>query len=295
MTAFLLSTDWQQSVLGGIAFDPRAFSPYGFMQARSEPVLGFCGQHRGSLTGQYLLGNGRRSYSPVLMRFFNPDKLSPFDDGGLNAYAYCSGDPINRIDPNGQVWRTVMGAVSSMATVSGAVVRTARNEALRLQHQHRTSQSQHSTYTKPSLWNRLSNIFYVAAGTTGIAANATGNGWTADGSLITLSNWFGVVNSGSNIAAGVTSNFNAAKETWALMGQPGIPSSSVVFGTFAELSGIRMMGEAASFVGRKSWDLAGRIAHTAQGAYQAWRQWGGTTQSGIEMHDIRQPDTSRHV
>ena len=35
------------------------------------------------------------------MRFYSPDSLSPFDAGGLNSYAYCSGDPLNYSDPSG--------------------------------------------------------------------------------------------------------------------------------------------------------------------------------------------------
>lgn len=49
----------------------------------------------------YHLGNGRRAYDPELMIFLSPDPLSPFDEGGLNSYAYCVGDPINRVDPSG--------------------------------------------------------------------------------------------------------------------------------------------------------------------------------------------------
>ncbi len=37
------------------------------------------------------------------MRFNSPDSLSPFGRGGLNAYAYCQGDPINRSDPGGHI------------------------------------------------------------------------------------------------------------------------------------------------------------------------------------------------
>ena len=50
----------------------------------------------------YLLGD--RLFSPALRRFLNPDPVSPFDDGGLNRYAYCGGDPVNRIDPGGNAW-----------------------------------------------------------------------------------------------------------------------------------------------------------------------------------------------
>ncbi|ORC43846.1 hypothetical protein BZK31_28960, partial [Pseudomonas floridensis] len=35
--------------------------------------------------------------------FNSPDSLSPFGKGGLNAYAYCLGDPVNRKDPTGRV------------------------------------------------------------------------------------------------------------------------------------------------------------------------------------------------
>ena len=49
----------------------------------------------------YLLGSGYRAYNSVLMRFQSPDSLSPFTVGGLNCYAYCTGDPINYADPSG--------------------------------------------------------------------------------------------------------------------------------------------------------------------------------------------------
>ncbi|RMU75656.1 hypothetical protein ALP24_200133 [Pseudomonas syringae pv. aptata] len=35
------------------------------------------------------------------MRFNSPDSMSPFGKGGMNAYAYCAGDPVNRSDPTG--------------------------------------------------------------------------------------------------------------------------------------------------------------------------------------------------
>ena len=61
----------------------------------------FSGERMDSTTGYYALGNGYRAYNPVLMRFNHPDNLSPFGEGGLNAYAYCAGDPVNRSDPTG--------------------------------------------------------------------------------------------------------------------------------------------------------------------------------------------------
>ncbi len=35
------------------------------------------------------------------VRFLSPDNLSPFGEGGPNAYAYCTGYPINFRDPSG--------------------------------------------------------------------------------------------------------------------------------------------------------------------------------------------------
>lgn len=49
----------------------------------------------------YHLGNGARSYDPVSQRFLRLDPYSPFGRGGINAYAFCSGDPVNRRDPSG--------------------------------------------------------------------------------------------------------------------------------------------------------------------------------------------------
>ncbi|MBI6788936.1 RHS repeat-associated core domain-containing protein, partial [Pseudomonas syringae] len=94
----LLATDQQRSVLRLVdksGIEPVAYSAYGHHPAESglTSLLGFNGERRDSVTGHYLLGNGYRAYNPVLMRFNSPDSLSPFDEGGLNAYGYCGGDP----------------------------------------------------------------------------------------------------------------------------------------------------------------------------------------------------------
>ncbi|WP_054989849.1 RHS repeat-associated core domain-containing protein [Pseudomonas coronafaciens] len=75
---------------------------------QSMSMSGFNGELLDSITGHYSLGNGYRAYNPVLMRFNNPDSLSPFGKGGLNAYAYCGGDPVNRSDPDGREFIDVL-------------------------------------------------------------------------------------------------------------------------------------------------------------------------------------------
>ncbi|WP_305887845.1 RHS repeat-associated core domain-containing protein, partial [Pseudomonas sp. SDI] len=60
------------------------------------------------MTGHYLLGS-YRGFNPLLMRFNSPDSFSPFGSGGLNAYAYCAGDPVNRRDPSGHsFWSSIL-------------------------------------------------------------------------------------------------------------------------------------------------------------------------------------------
>jgi RHS repeat-associated protein len=102
----LLATDRSQSILGEIVDGQThtiAYSAYGEQSAQQkvETRLGFNGQVREADIGWYLLGNGYRAYNPRLMRFHSPDSWSPFGQGGLNAYMYCVGDPVNRSDPTG--------------------------------------------------------------------------------------------------------------------------------------------------------------------------------------------------
>ena len=107
-TTLLLATDVQGSVMSDWSthlYIPQGYTPYGYLHDSSvgSTLLGFNGEWRDELTGCYVLGNGSRVYHPVLMRFCSPDTLSPFDKGGVNAYAYCSGDPLNWQDPSGHV------------------------------------------------------------------------------------------------------------------------------------------------------------------------------------------------
>jgi RHS repeat-associated protein len=64
-------------------------------------LSGFNGQRPDPVSRHSHLGNGYRAYNPVLGRFTAPDSMSPFGAGGINPYAYCAGDPVNRADPSG--------------------------------------------------------------------------------------------------------------------------------------------------------------------------------------------------
>ncbi|EJN21695.1 RHS repeat-associated core domain protein-containing protein [Pseudomonas sp. GM78] len=103
----LLVTAQERSVLNALKHNhqpqPANYSPYGHSRFEHGllSLLGFNGERRDPVTGHYLLGNGYRAFNPVLMRFNSPDSWSPFGKGGLNAYAYCLGDPVNQTDPTG--------------------------------------------------------------------------------------------------------------------------------------------------------------------------------------------------
>ncbi|WP_109514381.1 RHS repeat-associated core domain-containing protein [Pseudomonas ovata] len=104
----LLATDAPGSVIHALsAGQPQGFAylPYGLRHPlhASLPLPGFNGERLDPVTGHYLLGNGYRAFNPVLMRFNSPDSLSPFWEGGLNAYGYCMGDPTNYFDPTGHI------------------------------------------------------------------------------------------------------------------------------------------------------------------------------------------------
>ncbi|WP_439857709.1 RHS repeat-associated core domain-containing protein [Pseudomonas syringae] len=103
LATLLIGSDQQHSVLHTVSVGlpgPIAYTPYGHRQALNQ-LPGFNGERPDPLTGHYLLGNGYRAYNPALMRFNSPDSMSPFGKGGMNAYAYCAGDPVNRSDPTG--------------------------------------------------------------------------------------------------------------------------------------------------------------------------------------------------
>lgn len=108
----LLASDQQRSVIA-MPGASVSYTPYGNRNSSAIPqdLPSFTGQHADLVTGHYLLGNGYRALNPVLMRFNSPDSLSPFGEGGFNAYGYCSGDPVNSVDENGHLTTRVLAGI----------------------------------------------------------------------------------------------------------------------------------------------------------------------------------------
>ncbi|PTR24693.1 RHS repeat-associated protein [Luteibacter sp. OK325] len=102
----LLGGDSQGSVIAeaGAVITTPVYSPHGYSSVgEGASDIGYTGELKDRDVEWYVLGH-YRAYNPALMRFHCPDIASPFGHGGLNAYAYCSGDPINRSDPSGEGW-----------------------------------------------------------------------------------------------------------------------------------------------------------------------------------------------
>lgn len=121
-TNVVLVTDDTSSVLAkrnGTSVSENAYTAYGYNPtlAAARGVSGFNGEYFEPATACYMLGNGYRTYSPMLMRFHSPDGWSPFGRGGLNAYGYCGADPINHTDPSGHMLSALPKAARS-ATIN---------------------------------------------------------------------------------------------------------------------------------------------------------------------------------
>ncbi|MGE8059389.1 RHS repeat-associated core domain-containing protein [Pseudomonas sp. NPDC089547] len=78
------------------------YCSYGYSHNNQRCIISFKGEHPNSIDGSYFFGNGYRRYNPVLKRFERADTESPFGVGGINAYAFVLGDPINLSDPSGR-------------------------------------------------------------------------------------------------------------------------------------------------------------------------------------------------
>jgi RHS repeat-associated protein len=120
----LLGSDAQGSVRleADSTVRTRHYSAYGVERQNDQHVpFGYAGQRREPLTGWQILGD-YRPYDPVLMCFLSPDSESPFGSGGINPYAYCAGDPVNRIDPDGHSWVSYALAGIGIALAAVALV-----------------------------------------------------------------------------------------------------------------------------------------------------------------------------
>jgi len=82
-----------------------AFQPFGFAGGMYDPAT-------------QLTRFGARDYDPVVGRWLTPDPID-FGGGDVNLYAYVGGDPVNAVDPTGEV---AVPFVVVVAAVTGGAV-----------------------------------------------------------------------------------------------------------------------------------------------------------------------------
>lgn len=235
----LLATDLQQSILAELdRSGPNrfAYTPYGVQSSllAAGARLGFNGQLRERSTGWYHLGNGHRVYNPLLMRFHSPDRLSPFGKGGVNAYAYCGGSPMNRVDPSGEWWVSVVG--QAIGTIVGglfASAATIRTASAIVNRQALT------------LSARLANVLSFHGGITAIAVRPLGvpSALSAaiPGAIQAASVGGNAVSQALTFFGGAVSNVNLARATLAKARVTGQSLGWVAFESIKEVSGYNLL------------------------------------------------------
>lgn len=95
-----------------------SYAAHGSDDGTAQGRVGYAGELR-DLAGDLYYPGSYRPYDPVLMLFLAPDSASPLGAGGLNRYAYCGADPVNRVDPNGHSFWSWIGAAAGL--VFGAI------------------------------------------------------------------------------------------------------------------------------------------------------------------------------
>ncbi|WP_336333383.1 RHS repeat-associated core domain-containing protein [Pseudomonas putida] len=272
MATLLLHADRQHCVLNGHPFGSRAYSPYGVLNAAPVPGLAFCGQYRDPFTGNYPLGNGHRFYSPTLMRFITPDRLSPFFKGGINGYVYCGADPVNRHDPSGAAWSILLRGVSvasSGATLFGSVARTAKNVvgrrvAFKARDTNPGRENQVSHNELPHL-SRVSNQQFFMTGSAGFAGQVIAAISGVRPTVQTATDVLGVVNSVTNLSGGLAGNFAAAREVGSYLWNYPREIPGVALETFMDVT---MLDEMLANAGRGLTAVADKIRSWRTPSYE---------------------------
>ncbi|WP_363264154.1 RHS repeat-associated core domain-containing protein [Pseudomonas sp.] len=280
----------------------RAYTPYGYRADQGGPVLGFTGQPRDAITGCYLLGNGRRAFNPRLMRFHSPDDTSPFSAGGLNAYAYCACDPINRSDPSGRSWLNWL--VQGIFATGNAVTIGA---GVSFRGNHHANPSAGLVSRTQRLTDQYIPRALTAGGVSGLVARAAAVGSMINPARAPMFTQLGsIANAVSGtlvVSAALIYEGRAAYRWWnqaAVAGRR--PGHALMRGAY-EATSLDLVGSAARFVGRgvaRAWSavvaFAGRVANVVIGAEErandpVARHWGLHTST----YDIRHTDQESHL
>ncbi|WP_341962380.1 RHS repeat-associated core domain-containing protein [Pseudomonas sp. RC10] len=180
----LLGTDGQGTVRmeADSAIRTLGYTAHGAQALDAAQVpFGFAGERREPLTGWYIPG-GHRPYDPVLMCFLAPDSESPFGAGGINPYAYCAGDPVNRVDPDGHSWVSYALAGAGLALSAIALI-PGLQAALPIAGALFSATSTLSTAQIACLAAATLDVVSLTTGVASLALEISGHGGSAAGIL----------------------------------------------------------------------------------------------------------------
>lgn len=209
----------------------QSYGPFGEGQAYG--AAGYTGQYQEPCTG-YALGNGRRLYRPSLRRFCQPDTLSPFQRGGLNAYVYCGAEPVNRVDPSGAFFQWLsglLGAATSTVFLSSVVNKTASTIV---------DIATGAVSLSPGRLARLESVGTFYGASAGLVANSASLA-AGGSSLVSLSSVSGMVASSTYSLSGAGPAIRAGLDWTEKARRAGFSKARVLMATVDELSGARML------------------------------------------------------
>ncbi|MDU9401395.1 RHS repeat-associated core domain-containing protein [Pseudomonas sp. zfem004] len=280
----LLATDRQRSVLDDSRGTARAYTAYG-ATIQGGAMSAFCGERLDALTGCYHLGNGHRQFNPVIMRFHSPDAFSPFAEGGLNAYAYCAGDPVNQADPSGRfiIPTLVQGAafLSSFMTGGAGLNRNFYNAAQRQIHLMRPDHP----YIPPTTQARVANTaHFYGAGLMVNSGRAIGLLGGLPASPATDLAMSGAVQSSigaTTVGVGTVLMMRpVASNWWRDAGTYGVPRWRVVTEGVMETLGVGLVWDGLRYLGRGIGSAGNRLSNWVT------RPWRTPTEPPVELTTV---------
>ena len=113
----------------GTISDRMTYTPTGelvWRDGESDTPFLYCGEYGVQTDGNGLLYMRARYYSPEIGRFLGEDSVvgSLSVTGSLNRYAYCGGNPVSYVDPEGEFAESVVGWYNGLSPMQKIIMGT---------------------------------------------------------------------------------------------------------------------------------------------------------------------------
>ena len=225
------------------------YDPYGKLMSTSGSLASTLGIINSMLYKGYVYDRetqlfycNSRYYSPELCRWISPDSikyLSPSSINGLNLYSYCDGNPINRFDPSGTFWISLLVGMAIGAAIGFAT-------------------AAYSDYKEDKVWFNGQWQDYAFEVGLGAFTGAIGGGV---GSLFHTSNFIAgfalstVIGAGTQIASDAYyGNLNSSSEwsDWVLSGLKGAIVSGISYSISYGVTRLMASNAFAGIIGKNT-------------------------------------------